>query len=252
MEPPAALWQNGHMLRHSFALILLAYAGAAAALTQAEVMAGAERLYRERMLELQARHQLDADPAFHERVQRIARPLIAQAVREYPESAAWPWEIHTAPEDDESAYAMAGGKLMVSRAYVHKLLLTDAELAMLLAHEICHAVLRHNLLEYEEAMRIEPAWRGRPFPELQDAVDSDSALMRKLAPLGIRQEAEADREGLKLAWRAGWPASDLARYFQKLARSSHAPNFEQFAHPAPAQRWRAAQELAAGLDAAGR
>ncbi|KQW87294.1 hypothetical protein ASC94_28265 [Massilia sp. Root418] len=240
------------MRRYSFALILLAYAGAAAALTQAEVMAGAERLYRERMQELQARHQLDADPAFHQRVQRIARPLIAQAVHDYPESAGWQWEVHTAPEDDESAYAMAGGKLMVSRAYVHKLLLTDAELAMLLAHEICHAVLRHNLQEYEEAMRLEPAWRERPFAELQDAVDSDSALMRKLAPLGMRQEAEADREGLKLAWRVGWPAPLLARYFQKLVRSSHAPNFEQFAHPAPAQRWRAAQDLAAALDAAGR
>ena len=113
-------------------------------------------------------------------------------------------------------------------------------------------MLRHNLLEYEEAMRLEPAWRERPFQELQDAVDSDSALMRKLAPLGIRQEAEADREGLKLAWRVGWPAPMLARYFQKLARSSLAPNFEQVAHPAPSQRWNAAQELAATLEAAGR
>lgn len=246
-----ALWQNVPMRRYLSALILLAYAGAASALTQAEVMAGAERLYREQMRELQARHQLDADPAFHQRVQRIAQPLIAQAAHDYPESAAWQWEVHTAPEGDDNAYAMAGGKLLVSRAYVHKLVLSDAELAMLLAHEICHAVLRHNLLEYEEAMRLEPAWRERPFQELQDAVDSDSALMRKLAPLGIRQEAEADREGLKLAWRVGWPAPMLARYFQKLARSSHAPNFEQFAHPAPSQRWKAAQELAATLEAAG-
>jgi predicted Zn-dependent protease len=247
-----ALWQNGSMRRYFYGLFLLAYAGAAAALTQAEVMAGAERLYRERMRELQAQHQLDADPDFHQRVQRIAQPLIAQAAHDYPESAAWPWEVHTAPEGDDNAYAMAGGKLLVSRAYVHKLLLTDAELAMLLAHEIAHAVLRHNLLEYEEAMRLEPAWRERPFAELEDAVDNDSALMRKLAPLGLRQEAEADREGLKLAWRVGWPAPLLARYFQKLARASHAPNFEQFAHPAPSQRWKAAQELAATLEAAGR
>lgn len=240
------------MRRFLFALLIALHAGYAAALTQAEVMAGAERLYRDRMQELKAQHQLDADPVFHERVQRIAKPLLAQAMHDYPESAAWAWEIHTTPEGDENAYAMAGGKMLVSRAYVHKLALSDAELAMLLAHEICHAVLRHNLLEYQEAVRIAPEWRTRPFAELEEAVDNDAALMRKLAPLGIRQEAEADREGLKLAWRVGWQGAALARYFQKLSRSSHAPNFEQFAHPAPAQRWKAAQELAAMLEAAGR
>ncbi|CAN7452731.1 M48 family metalloprotease [Pseudoduganella sp. LjRoot289] len=239
------------MLRHLLAMFLALQCGLAAALTQAEVMAGAERLYRERMQELAAQHQLDADPAFHERVLRIAKPLLAQAMHDYPESAAWAWEIHTAPGGDENAYAMAGGKMLISRAYVHKLSLSDAELAMLLAHEICHSVLRHNLVEYQEAMRVAPEWRERPFAELEEAVDNDSALMRKLAPLGIRQEQEADREGLKLAWRAGWQGPALARYFHKLMRSSHAPNFEQFAHPAPSQRWKAAQELAAALEAAG-
>ena len=189
---------------------------------------------------------------FQQRVQRIAAPLIAQAARDYPEAAAWQWEIHTTAEGDDNAYAMAGGKLLVSRAYVHRLQLNDAELAMLLAHEICHAALRHNLQEYEAALRLEPSRRERPFAELEDAVDNDSALMRKLAPLGVAQEAEADREGLKLAWRIGWPGPALARYFGKLAKASHAPNFEQFAHPAPARRWQSARELAATLEAAGR
>jgi predicted Zn-dependent protease len=240
------------MHRFLLGLLLLLSAGAASALTHAEVMAGAERQYRGYLRELQAQHQLDSDPAFHERVQRIAKPLIAQAMHDYPESAGWQWEVHTTPEGDDNAYAMAGGKLLVSRAYVDKLLLNDAELAMLLAHEIAHAVLRHNLLEYEEAMRLEPAWRERPFAELEDAVDNDTALMRKLAPLGLKQEAEADREGLKLAWRVGWPGAALARYYQKLVRASHAPNFEQHVHPAPSQRWKAARELAAALEAAGR
>lgn len=240
------------MRRYLFGLLLLAYAGAAAALTHAEVMAGAERQYRAYMRELQLRHELDADPVFHARVQRLAQPLIAQAMHDYPEAAGWSWEVHTTLDGDDNAYAMAGGKLLVSRAYVDKLLLSDAELAMLLAHEIAHAVLRHNLLEYEEAMRLEPSWRVRPFAELEDAVDNDLALMRKLAPLGLQQEAEADREGLKLAWRVGWPGAALARYFHKLMRASHAPNFEQQVHPAPSQRWRAAQELAAKLEAAGR
>ena len=235
-------------------LLALAVALSAAAFatastpTQAEVMAGAARLYQARMDALRAAHKLDADAAFHARVLRIAQPLIAQAARDYPESAAWPWEIHTTSDGDGNAYAMAGGKLLVSSGYVHELLLSDAELAMLLAHEICHAVLRHNLAEYEEALRLAPEWSARPFAELEDAVDNDAGLMRLLAPLGIAQEEQADRAGMTLAWRAGWKGEALARYYYKLSRSSPSPNFEQSGHPAPAHRWRAARELAAALD----
>ena len=235
-------------------LLALAVALSAAAFatastpTQAEVMAGAARLYQTRMDALRAAHKLDADAAFHARVLRIAQPLIAQAARDYPESAAWQWEIHTTSDGDGNAYAMAGGKLLVSSGYVHELLLSDAELAMLLAHEICHAVLRHNLAEYEEALRLAPEWSARPFAELEDAVDNDAGLMRLLAPLGIAQEEQADRAGMTLAWRAGWKGEALARYYYKLSRSSPSPNFEQSGHPAPAHRWRAARELAAALD----
>lgn len=228
-------------------LPLLLHLGPAAALSQEEVMAGAARLYRGRMEELRVSHRLDADSAFHERVLRIARPLIAQAARSHPETARWDWEIHTTPDGDEHAYAMAGGKLLLSRAYAHELQLSDAELAMVLGHEIAHAALRHNLIEYEEAMRLEPAWAARPFAELERAVDHDPGLMRKLAPLGMVQERAADREGMLLAWRAGWPAQALARYFRKVARASASPNFDQLAHPSPSSRWQAARALAATL-----
>ncbi|AKU21737.1 M48 family metalloprotease [Massilia sp. NR 4-1] len=220
----------------------------APALDQAQVEQGAARLYRERIEELRRAHSLDADPAFHARVERILLPLLAQAARDYPVSAAWSWEWHTTPDGDENAFAMAGGKLLLSREFTRRLELNDAELAMLLAHEIAHAVLLHNLREFEQAMRLDPQWAARPFAELEHAVDHDQALMRRLAPLNLQQEEEADREGLQLAWRAGWPAAKLARYFHKLSRNSYAPYLDSFAHPAPARRWQAARLLAGQLD----
>lgn len=227
---------------------LPATAGAAPlALDQQQVMAGAAMLYSERIADLRAAQLLDNDADFHARVQRIAQPLLAQAARDYPASAAWPWEVHTTTDAEEHAYAFAGGKLLVSSAHAAALNLSDGELAMVLAHEISHAVLRHNLREYEEALRLEPAWAARPFAELEYAVDHDGALMAKLAPLGRQQELEADREGLKLAARAGWAPTVLAGYFRKLAEASSAPNAGGFAHPSPASRWRAARELARTL-----
>lgn len=233
--------------RRWFLSALLIFPTAALAVTQEEVSAGAARLYRERIAELRASYRLDADERFHARVERIARPLIAQAARDFPVSAGFAWELHTTSDGDPNASSMAGGLLLVGGDHVRELGLNDAELAMLLAHEIAHAALLHNLREAEEAIRIDPSWGARPYAELEYAIDHDSALMRKLEALNAVQEEEADREGMRLAWRAGWRADALAGYFRKLARASQSPNFAAPGHPSPNARWAAARALAASL-----
>src|SRR5471030_585356 len=173
------------------------------ALTQDEVIAGSQLLYAKRITALEDANALDVDAAFAARVQRIAERLILQAKRDYPETAAWPWEVHTTIDPDQNADCMAGGKILLSRAYAERLELSDAELAMLLAHEIEHATLRHNLKEYELAMRLDPRWSQRPFVELEDAVDNDAALVAQLAPLDFAQEVEPTAKAC--CWR-GAPA----------------------------------------------
>jgi predicted Zn-dependent protease len=220
----------------------------ALAVTQEEVAAGAARLYRERIAQDITRHAIDSDASFLARVQRIADVLIAQVRRDYPESGVWSWEVHTTTDELENAFCMAGGKLLVGQPFVVRLGLNDAELAMLLAHEMQHALQQHNRKEFEEALRLEPSLRDLPFAVLEHAVDNDESLMRKLETFDAAQEVEADREGLKLAWRAGWPARALAGYFRKAMRFSAYPNFERNAYPSPAQRWHAAQMLAETLE----
>lgn len=232
------------------ALVFFAiHCSVASAPTQEQVADAAGRGYAQRISALRVAHQLDVSPSFTRRVQRIADSLILRAAADYPETATWRWEVHTTSHPDQSADCMAGGKLLVGQAYVDGLELNDAELAMLLAHEIEHAALRHNLREYEYAMRLDARWAQRPFAELSHAVDNDVALMARLAPLNFVQELEADREGLLLAWRAGWPPAGLAGFFRKLMRDSWRPNFDAPTHPSPASRWRAARALAAELEA---
>lgn len=243
--------------RRRAALLLALLSGPAAAhalmpplsLTQERVAAHAAGVYASRVAALDEAGKLDPVADFTARVRRVAAGLIAQAARDYPDTAAWRWEVHASADPEQDADCMAGGKILVSQAYVERLALTDAELAMLLAHEIAHAALRHNLLELERALALDPAWAGRPFEALVDAVDHDAALMARLAPLNLAQEAEADHAGLLLAARAGWPAQRLAGYYRKMMRASGRPYFDSDDHPAPASRWQAARALAATLAA---
>jgi predicted Zn-dependent protease len=236
------------MLRRLLLACLFAATGVAQAVTLEEVIDGAGRIYRERMREMASRYSLDNDPAFQLRVERIVRVLMEQAKRDYPEIAQWPWEIHTTSDHDENAFGMAGGRILVGQAYVNELGLSDAELAMLLAHEMQHAIQQHNLKEFHEALRLDPSWRGRPYAELEDAIDNNSALMRKLETINIAQEAEADREGLLLAARAGWEPKRLASYFKKSANKSRWSNFDTSSHPSPSRRWQEARALANQLE----
>jgi len=217
------------------------------AVTREEVVAGAELLYRARIAEAESAFQLDTDPVFLARVKRISQILINQARHDYPAAEHYAWETHVTNAPDESASCMAGGKLLVGSTYVTSLELNDAELAMLLSHEIQHAALEHNFKEFLEALRIAPEWRAASFLELQDALDHDDSLMAKLAGFNREQEIEADREGLLMAWRAGWPALALAGYYKKLVRSDPKANFAYRDHPASAQRWQSAHQLALEL-----
>lgn len=227
--------------------LLLASAGAHA-VTQEEVTVGAAKLYRARIAELAQAGMLDRDAAFLARAERIVQRLSAQARRDDPSALAWSWEIHTSSAADDNASCMAGGKILLSQAYVEQLALTDAELAMVLSHEMQHAILQHNLKEYEEAVRLDPGWLAQPFSALEYAVDHDARLMWRLAGLNKEQEVEADRAGLAMAWRAGWPAKALAGYFRKLEQAGSMGGPGSASHPAPLQRWRAARSQAQILD----
>lgn len=218
------------------------------ALSQEEVLAGAAKLYQERITELARAGMLDRDPAFLARAGRIMQRLGEQARRDDPAAPAWSWEIHASNDADDNASCMAGGKILLSQAYVERLGLTDAELAMVISHEMQHAILLHNLKEYEEAIRLEPGWLARPFSELEDAVDNDTRLMSKLSDLNWDQEVEADRAGLAMAWRAGWRAVELAGYFRKLEQATTMSNRGSPTHPAPLLRWRSARTQADVLD----
>ena len=225
------------------------YGASALALSHDEVIAGAGQMYRQRMQELEQRQVLDDDVFFLARVKKIAQTLVLQAKLDYPVFADWSWEIHTSSAADETAYCMAGGKILISQSQVQTLNLNDAELAMLLSHEMQHALLQHNLKEYLEAIRLFPIWENRPFSDLEQAVDNDAKLISALAKFNFSQEIEADKEGLKFAWRAGWKAASLASFFKKLGASTTMKNFDSISHPAPARRWKAARDLARTLDA---
>ena len=205
-------------------------------LSRALVIQSAAKRYEKKIQELAHGHLLDCSASFLQRASSILSTLKHQASRDFPETQAWHWELHTSDEAEESSYCMAGGKLLISLPQAQRMNLNDTELAMLISHEMAHAVLHHHFLEDQEALRRFPSLQMKDFEDFQDAVDEDDVIISALAEFDKAQEYEADLVGFQLALRAGFAGSMLIRFFEKLRKHSVYPNFDSKSHPAPAQR----------------
>lgn len=174
----------------------------------AEFESAAAEAYRRELAALAARGALDADAALLESVRRVSRRLILAAADIHPGSATWEWEVHVTVDPSTAAFCMPGGKILVGSAFVHRLALDDGELAMLLAHEMAHALAGHR--------------RERTLASNPDADPAGEVLATARA---LAQEDEADRIGIGLALRAGWPPQALVAFFDKLAAGEPAGSF---------------------------
>lgn len=184
--------------------------------------------YRKILAGLSAKGKLDDDGVALERVRRIAKGLIAAAAEARPETATWSWEVHVTSDASTGAFCIAGGKLLVGSALVKRLDLSDGELAMLLGHEIAHAVAGHR----REATR--------------SSMDADVAQEIRQAEIAVMQENEADQIGMGLAYRAGWPTTSLVSFYDKLA-AQEGPGTFNSSHPSAQSRATTARAMAQQL-----
>jgi len=174
-----------------------------------------EDRYIEQVVDLAADGKLDTDRALLHRLRYVSATLIAAAIELKPEAAGWAWEVHLAGGPDIDAVCLAGGKLLVGASFVRRLALTDGELAVLLAHEVAHAIAEHSREFLSEAQL---AYRPLvPVDVVMLRLDSDLSLQLRLAGLSRMQEREADQLGMVIAHRAGWPASAMLSFYRKLA-----------------------------------
>ncbi len=157
-------------------------------------------------------------------------------------------QVEVAVTEQDSVYSLnrrtseAGGRMLVGSAFVHRLQLTDGELATLLAHEVAHAVAEHHRETFSEALLVNrlPAV---PLEVVMARLDSDLTLQIRLWKLSSLQESEADHLGMVLAYRAGWAAADIVSFYRKLAEGQEgaaAPG----AYPEYASRLSMAQGMA--------
>ncbi|MDE2428635.1 MAG: M48 family metallopeptidase [Burkholderiales bacterium] len=174
------------------------------------------------------------------RLRAIARKLIPFALRWNPRAQQWKWEVNLLASKQINAYCMPGGKIAFYTGILDTLKLTDDEVAIVMGHEIAHALREHGA---ERAGKANIANLGVKLVEIwAGAKGYDSHLAGTVAggvanvsmlKFSRDDETEADVVGLDIAARAGFDPRAGVALWQKMGMvSKGAPPQWLSTHPA--------------------
>ena len=185
-----------------------------------------------------------------ERVQRISERLIPHALRFNPRARDWQWEVNVIGSKQINAFCMPGGKIAVFTGLIEQLKLTDDEIAVVIGHEMAHALLEHGREQVGKSRAAQWVTLGASvfsqilgYGNLGGAVANTGSQLL-LLKYGREDESESDGMGLEIAARAGFDPRAALVLWRKMGQASGGQQQPSFlsTHPSHATRIRDIQE----------
>ena len=192
---------------------------------------------------------LNTDPALTQRVSAIANRIKPQTGVFRSDAPGWKWEVNVITSNELNAYCMPGGKIMFYSGLIKQLSLTDDEIAVVMGHEISHALREHSREQVSQAIAAQTAIGvgAALFGLGQGSADVANVGYEALIATRFSRtdENEADRIGLELTARAGYDPRAGVTLWQKMIRASESGRPPEFlsTHPAESNRIQQIQSL---------
>ena len=150
------------------------------------------------------------------KLRAIARQIIPYAAQWNSRAAQWRWEVNLIGSKQINAFCMPGGKIAFYTGILDQLKLTDDEIAMVMGHEMAHALREHarSRLAKSQATSIGLSL-GAQLLGLGD-------LGTQLLTLKVSRsdEIDADLVGLELAARAGYNPQAAVSLWRKMGEAT--------------------------------
>lgn len=185
-------------------------------ISEAQEMKLGEEAYREILSDL----QIARDHPANKNLQRVGRRIAEAAQKDQ-----FDWEFTLIQSDEINAWALPGGKIAFYTGIL-PLLENDAGLAVVMSHEVAHAVARHGAERMSQHMAIglvgqlvQVGLMGMT-PESQRMVLGAYGLGAQLGvalPYSRKHEFEADRIGLELMARAGYDPGEAVAFWERMS-----------------------------------
>ena len=195
----------------------------------------------ERQMGLQAyqqvlsRESLSYDVQTNALVEKVGRRIAAAAER--PPGDLWRaprfrWEFKTVDKNEPNAFCLPGGKVVVYTGIL-PITRTEAGLAVVISHEVAHALARHGAERMTNqivaqvgataaavALAATVSGRNRTYLPMMMAALGAGATVGYILPMSRAQESEADRIGLVLMALAGYDPREAIVVWERMRAAS--------------------------------
>jgi metalloendopeptidase OMA1, mitochondrial len=166
-----------------------------------------------------------SNPRYRDLVQRVGERIAAVARRD-----DYQWEFKTLASNEQNAFCLPGGKVAVHEGIL-PVCQTEAGLAVVMSHEIGHAIARHGGERMSQNAAVDGMKTVLGMVTQQQAQIQREVAMKAfgvasqygvLLPYSRKHELEADHIGVMLMSQAGYDPSEAPRFWSRFGAAGAA------------------------------
>ena len=180
-----------------------------------------------------------------EMVERVGKRIAAVSDRD-----DFAWEFKVIQSEQQNAFCLPGGKVAIYEGII-PICQSEAGLAVVMSHEVAHALLRHGgeRMQYQSIRDLggkgvdlvgkwfyEEEYDNKR--EIVLAAYSGVTQYGAILPYSRKHESEADLVGLRLLAKAGYDPSEAPKFWERFAAAKNGQDSPEFlsTHPSDARR----------------
>ena len=176
-----------------------------------------------------------------QRLRAISSRLIPQTAQWNDRARDWKWEVNLLGSRELNAFCMPGGKIAFYTGILEQLRLTDDETAMIMGHEMAHALREHARARIAKSQGTSTLLAfGSQLLGLGQFGDVAASVGTQLLTLRFSRddETDADLVGLEMAARGGYNPQASVSLWEKMAQAGGGAGGPSFlsTHPSGPQR----------------
>jgi Zn-dependent protease with chaperone function len=181
-----------------------------------------------------------------QRLRHISSRLIPQAAQWNDRARQWNWQVNLLGSKEINAFCMPGGKIAFYTGILDQLKLTDDEAAMIMGHEMAHALREHARSRIAKSqgtsMGLSALSQLFGLGQLGDVAANIGTQLLTLR-YSRDDETDADLVGLELAARGGYNPQASVSLWEKMAQAGGGAGGPSFlsTHPSGPDRIRQLQ-----------
>ena len=197
--------------------------------------------------EVKTKNKLSTNAKYNEVVTRVGQRL-AEAARRKDLGTNFEWEFAVIADQTQNAFCLPGGKVAFYEGIL-PVCQNEAGVAVVMSHEISHALARHGGERMTQQMEVQGAGKIVQLIAQRSAPDKEQVFMTAynagakygfVLPYSRKHESEADEMGIHIMAEAGYDPNEAPKFWDRFSAAKNGQAPPEFSSTHPSDEHRAA------------